>query len=113
MEILDTIPVYESNGLIIVISLIVMLVSAAFMGISVNENCHIVISGLFLCLAILSFGVLAATGLKLAFKKFDHYRYVIRIEDDYPISQLYEKYEIVSKDKYSNVYTVKEIGNEN
>ena len=109
MEILDTIPVYESNAPIAFISFFVMIISVGLLTYGANRYWHEVIISLFGVLAFIGFVFLFITSTKIAFKQYDHNEYVLRIEDDYPISKLYEKYEVVSKDKYSNVYTVKDI----
>ena len=107
MEILDTIPVYESNAPIIVISFFAMIIGIILLIYGVDKDWHGAIISLFGALAVIGLVFLFITGTKIAFKQYDHDEYVLRIEDDYPISKVYEKYEIVSKNKYSNIYTVK------
>lgn len=36
------------------------------------------------------------------------YKQIIRVSDNISLNEFYEKYEILSKEKYTNVYTVKE-----
>lgn len=36
------------------------------------------------------------------------YKYVISVDDDVNFNEFYNKYDIIGKEKYSNIYTVKE-----
>ena len=36
------------------------------------------------------------------------YKQIVRVPDDISLNEFYEKYEILSKEEYTNVYTVKE-----
>lgn len=37
-----------------------------------------------------------------------HNYYVAKIDEDYPFLEVYNNYEVISKEKYSNIFTLKE-----
>lgn len=41
-------------------------------------------------------------------KPTGEYKQIMRVPDDISLNEFYEKYEILSKEEYTNVYTVKE-----
>lgn len=54
-------------------------------------------------------GVLFFVIMMLASKKSTgEYKQIMRVPDNISLNEFYEKYEILSKEEYTNVYTVKE-----
>lgn len=47
-------------------------------------------------------------GMKRPIKHTNEYEYVVRVDNSVNFNEFYEKYEILNKEEYSNVYTVKE-----
>ena len=43
------------------------------------------------------------------FDVHDYDKLVVRINDDFPLSKIYEQYKILDKEKYSNVYYLMEL----
>ena len=41
-------------------------------------------------------------------KSTGEYKQIVRVSDDISLNEFYEKYKILSKEEYTNVYTVKE-----
>lgn len=47
-------------------------------------------------------------GIKKPIKHTNEYEYIVRVDNSVNFNEFYEKYEILNKEEYSNVYTVKE-----
>lgn len=47
-------------------------------------------------------------GIKRPIKHTNEYEYVVRVDNSVNFNEFYEKYEILNKKEYTNVYTVKE-----
>ena len=61
------------------------------------------------CLVSCCIGIATLVTIILGtFKTPSYLKYVVRIDDTYPVVKLYDKYEILYQYPYSNVYEVKE-----
>ena len=47
-------------------------------------------------------------GIKRPIKHTNEYEYVVRVDNSVNFNEFYERYEILNKEEYSNVYTVRE-----
>lgn len=47
-------------------------------------------------------------GMKRPIKHTNEYEYVVRVDNSVNFNEFYERYEILNKEEYSNVYTVRE-----
>ena len=117
MTILETIPIFEVPGNydnLVLISLIIMLISI-FVGIIMYMDfcgtggiiCTI-IAGISAIIFIISI-ILTITEPEI---DTGRKQYIIRVDENTPINEIYDNYKIVEHTKYTDVYTVEELEND-
>lgn len=70
---------------------------------------HIIIpfcTGILSVVCVIVFWVMI--GIKRPIKHTNEYEYVVRVDNSVNFNEFYERYEILNKEEYSNVYTVRE-----
>ena len=73
------------------------------------HNKHIIIPTCTAMLSIVCIVVFwAMIGIKRPIKHTNEYEYVVRVDNSVNFNEFYERYEILNKEEYSNVYTVRE-----
>ncbi len=106
MEIIDVIQ--ETTIMKEVWYVIIGLVSTGFFAlitIICTNNIHKEISyGVFLCIDIVILWIILMLMLFGVFTVPGEETLVAQIEDNYPFSEIYNNYKIISKDQYSNIY---------
>ena len=118
MTILETVPIFEylhTYEWIIWVGSFVAVIS--FIGIMACTSNDLEIGAIVFCtLFILSFiTILIGIINEATEQKVDTGRkqYIVRIDDNYPLNDFYEKYEIIEHTKYTDVYTIEEKENVN
>ena len=117
MEILETIPIFEAPGTYNAIILISLTCSFLFFligGTLLMNDCYtsgliftiIMIIGLIIFIVSLFF---ASTEPKI---DTGRKQYIIRVNEDTSINDIYDNYKIIDHTKYTDVYTVEELEND-
>lgn len=111
IEILKTIEITTTQNWItygIIISLGIAIITAITLHESEIDGIPSIIACLIGTLAAVAF-VFFAIALVVAPKELTgEYKQIMRVPDNISLNEFYEKYEILSKEEYTNVYTVKE-----
>lgn len=63
-------------------------------------------TGMLSIICVLVFWVMI--GIKRPIKHTNEYEYVVRVDNSVNFNEFYERYEILNKEEYSSVYTIKE-----
>lgn len=117
MEILETIPVFEAPGnylnlmLYTLVGTLICFAIAASLLINDYEIGGVVFTA-FSIIGLLIF--LISVVLTVTEPKIDTGRkqYIIRVNDNTSINEIYENYKIIDHPKYTDVYTVEELEND-
>ena len=117
MTILETIPIFEQPGTyapLIFISLICGLIFLFTAGLFYTNDFDT--GGLvFTIITVISFIILVISiALTITEPKVDTGRkqYIIRVNDNTSINEIYDNYKIIDHTKYTDVYTVEELEND-
>ena len=117
MEILETIPVFEQPGNyinLLLISLGITFISLIISALAANEG-YDIFAIIFISIATISvLTFLVSMFLTIAEPKVDTGRkqYIIRVNEDTSINDIYDNYKIIDHTKYTDVYTVEELEND-
>lgn len=117
MTILETIPIFAQPGSytnLTLISLIIAIMSI-FIGIAMYmDNCEI-FGGILTIIAAIS-AVIFIIGIILTITEPEidtgRKRYIIKVNENTSINEIYENYKIIDHTKYTDVYTVEELEND-
>ena len=117
MTILETIPIFEQPGAYILLFVISFTCSLIFLFITVILYLSdFDIGGLiFTIITIISIIILLVSlALTLTEPKIDtgRKRYIIRVNENTSINEIYDNYKIIDHTKYTDVYTVEELEND-
>lgn len=117
MEILETIPVFEQPGNyinLLLISISIAAISLILAHIAYHEDYEIfgaivtVIAGISMTIFLVSV-YLTCTEPKI---DTGRKQYVIRVNENTSINDIYDNYKIIDHTKYTDVYTVEELEND-
>lgn len=117
MEILETIPVFEQPGTyinLLLISLGITFISL-IIAVKVLDEGYDILSTIFIIIAAISVIIfLVSIYLTITEPKVDtgRKRYIIRVNEDTSINDIYDNYKIIDHTKYTDVYTVEELEND-
>ena len=117
MTILETIPIMAQPGNynnLALISLIIGIINI-FMGIVMYmDNCEICGAILTTIAAISAVIFIISIILTITEPEIDtgRKRYIIRVNENTSINEIYENYKIINHTKYTDVYTVEELEND-
>ena len=106
MEILEVEPIYTAQWWTYIVLLILECTTAVFWGIAFSDRgkTAIIVAAIFTCL-IVAWVVMLINGFT-AYHIYD--KLVVRISNEVTVNELYSKYEIESKEKYSNIYKIRQ-----
>lgn len=114
MEILQTTQVYEYTALgeILLISLITLSIVAIVLTVLAqlddNDEAKKLTGITLLVLAILDFSFYFFSSNTIIFKHHVYDEYVVRLEETYPVSEIYNEYDgILQKEPWSEIYHLK------
>lgn len=117
MTILETIPVFEAPGTYVAIVLISLTCSFLFFligGILFMNDCDT--AGLIFTIIMIISLIILIVSLFLTYTepKIDTGRkqYIIRVDENTSINDIYDNYKIIDHTKYTDVYTVEELEND-
>lgn len=117
MTILETIPIFEQPGAytsLLLTSLTCIFISLLISGVLYMNDCET--GGLiFIIITIISIMFfLISVVLTIYEPKVDTGRkqYIIRVDENTSINEIYENYKIIDHAKYTDVYTVEELEND-
>ena len=117
MTILETIPVFEAPGNYTLLLLISFACSVMFLlisGVLFTNDCDTV-GAIFIVFLIISLIIcIVSLFLTITEPKIDTGRkqYIIRVNEDTSINDIYDNYKIIDHIKYTDVYTVEELEND-
>ena len=115
MTILETIPIFEQPGnytwMVLTGVCAVIFFLLLVLGTQEYRLCNIIM--LFACIGCLIFIIIGLI-LSICEPKVDtgRKRYIIRVNDNTSINEIYENYKIIDHTKYTDVYTVEELEND-
>lgn len=115
MTILETIPIFEQPGNYVWMILTGFFAAIFFILLALGTQdyhlCNIIM--LFACIGCLIFIIIGII-LSIREPKVDTGRkqYIIRVNDNTSINDIYDKYKIIDHTKYTDVYTVEELEND-
>ena len=117
MEILETIPVFDQPGTyvyLLVISLCVTAITLFISSLAYHEDYDILGTFFIVISAISVLTFLVSIYLTITEPKVDTGRkqYIIRVNEDTSINDIYDNYKIIDHTKYTDVYTVEELEND-
>lgn len=107
MTILETIPIWIFNKWIILLLAVLCIGSIFLIGYYTLEYESKICLIAFIA-SITMFIIMLILSLNGKFSYHDHDEYMIAVDDNTSVNELYKKYEILSKEKYAYVYRVKE-----
>ena len=117
MTILETIPIFEQPGNynnLTMISLLIAIICLITAVITDSEGYEI--GGIFFTIVASICAVIFIIGIILTIiePKIDTGRkqYIIRVNENTPINEIYDNYKIIDHTKYTDVYTVEELEND-
>lgn len=88
-------------------SSVIAIASIIIMELMYNKYIIIPIcTGILSIICVIVFWVMI--DIKRPIKHTNEYEYVVRVDNSVNFNEFYEKYEILNKEEYTNVYTVKE-----
>jgi hypothetical protein len=117
MTILETIPIFEQPGTyapLVFISLICSLIFLFIAGIlytndfDTSGSVFTIITVISIIIFVISV-VLTITEPKI---NTGRKQYIIRVDENTPINEIYDNYKIIEHTKYTDVYTVEELEND-
>ena len=117
MTILETIPIFEAPGHyndLVIVSIIITLISI-IIGTSLYLNDFEIFGIIFTIIAGISTVVfIIGIILMITEPKIDTGRkqYIIRVNENTSINEIYDRYKIIDHTKYTDVYTVEELEND-
>lgn len=117
MTILETIPIFKQSGTYIPLFIISLICSLIFLFITGTLYLNDFDTGglIFTIITIISFiTFLVSIVLTITEPKIDTGRkqYIIRVNENTSINEIYDNYKIVDHAKYTDVYTVEELEND-
>lgn len=117
MTILETIPIIAQPGNytnLTLISLIVAIISI-FVGIAMYMDDDEIFGGILTIIAAIS-AVIFIIGIILTITEPEidtgRKQYIIRVDENTSINEIYDNYKIIEHTKYTDVYTVEELEND-
>lgn len=111
IEILKTIEITTIQSWIvygIIISLGIAIIAAITLHECEVDSIPSIIACFTAALAAVAFIFFMMAAIIAPQKPTGEYKQIMRVSDDISLNEFYEKYEILSKEEYTNVYTVKE-----
>lgn len=111
IEILKTIEITTIQSWItygIIISLGIAIIAAITLHESEIDSIPSIIACFTVALAAVAIVFFMMAAIIAPEKPTGEYKQIIRVSDDISLNEFYEKYKILSKEEYTNVYTVKE-----
>lgn len=111
IEILKTIEITTIQSWIVygfVISIGIAIVSAIILHYSEDDSIPSFIACITVTIAAVALVFFMMAMIIAPEKPIGKYKQIVRVSDDISLNEFYEKYEILSKEEYTNVYTVKE-----
>lgn len=111
IEILKTIEITTIQSWItygIIISLGIAIIAAIILHESEVDSIPSFVACLTVPLAAIAVVFFIMAAIIAPEKPTGEYKQIMRVSDDISLNEFYEKYEILSKEEYANVYTVKE-----
>ena len=111
IEILKTIEITTTQSWIvcgIIISIGMAIIAAIILHDSEVDSIPSIIACIIGTLAGIAFVFFAIMLVAAPKELTGEYKQIVRVSDDISLNEFYEKYEILSKEEYANVYTVKE-----
>ena len=111
IEILKTIEITTIQSWItygIIISLGIAIIAAITLHEFEEDSVPSIIACFTIALAAVAFIFFMMAAIIAPEKPTGKYKQIVRVSDDISLNEFYEKYEILSKEEYTNVYTVKE-----
>lgn len=111
IEILKTIEITTIQSWItygIIISIGIVIIAAITLHDSEIDSIPFIIACFVAAIAAVAFIFFLMATIIAPKKLTGEYKQIVRVSDDISLNEFYEKYEILSKEEYANVYTVKE-----
>lgn len=111
IEILKTIEITTIQSWIvygIIISLGIAIIAAITLHESEVDSTPSIIACFVVAIAVVAFVFFMMAAIIAPEKSTGEYKQIMRVPDNISLNEFYEKYEILSKEEYTNVYTVKE-----
>lgn len=114
MTILETLPILEQAGNYdnaVLLSLIIA-IACLFSGIGLLNEKYEIIGNFLMLLSIIGliiFTICLFLGINEPKTDTGRVKYIIQLDDNYPVNEFYDKYKVLEHTKYTNVYTVEEI----
>lgn len=117
MTILETIPIFEQPGNYNNLTLITFIIAMISIFIAIMYNMSDCKIGEIICaiIAIISVVIfIIGVILTITEPKVDTGRkqYIIRVDENTSINEIYENYKIIDHTKYTDIYTVEELEND-
>ena len=117
MTILEPIPIFAQPGNysnLTLISLIIAIMSI-FIGIAMYMDDYEIFGGILTIIAAIS-AVIFIIGIILTITEPEidtgRKQYIIRVDENTSINEIYENYKIIDHTKYTDIYTVEELEND-
>lgn len=111
VEVLKTIEITTIQSWIaygLIISLGIAIIAAITLHEFEEDGIPSIIACFTVALAVVAFIFFIMAAIIAPEKPTGEYKQIVRVSDDISLNEFYEKYEILSKEEYTNVYTVKE-----